>query len=328
MKNKTINWGIVGVGDVCEKKSGPAYQKTNGFYLKAVMRRDIDKAKDFAKRHSVDDFYNNADDLINNPEIDAVYIATPPNKHLDYALKVSEAGKICCVEKPMAVTYQECQTMFHAFKEKNIPLFVAYYRRSLPRFQQIKSWIDTNEIGAIRHIHWSFLKPAKAVDVSGNYNWRTDKDIALGGYFDDLASHGLDLFHYILGKFESVSGQLTNQQKLYSAHDALSASWIHKTGVTGSAFWNFGSWKRQDKVEIIGSNGSIKFSVFDENPIQLITSKETIRLNIKHPENIQLYHVQAMKNHLDGIKKHPSTGETALHTAWIMDKILGRDIPS
>ncbi len=67
-----------------------------------------------------------------------------------------------------------------------------------------------------------------------------------------------------------------------------------------------------------------KFSIFDENPIQLITPKETISLNIEHPENIQLYHVKAMKNHLDGIKEHPSTGETALHTAWIMDNILGR----
>ncbi|WP_445957013.1 Gfo/Idh/MocA family protein [Yeosuana sp.] len=324
MVQKTIHWGIIGVGDVCEKKSGPAYQKTDGFCLKAVMRRDLDKARDFAKRHGVDTYYNDADDLINDPEIDAIYIATPPNSHLEYALKVAEAGKICCVEKPMAVNYQECQTMFDAFNEKNIPLFVAYYRRSLPRFQQIKKWIDTNEIGDVRHIHWSLSKPANDIDLSKNYNWRTDKNIAQGGYFDDLASHGLDFFHYILGEFDSVNGESSNQQQLYSAKDALSASWIHKTGVTGSAFWNFGSWERQDKVEIIGSKGSIKFSIFDENPIQLITPKETISLNIEHPENIQLYHVKAMKNHLDGIKEHPSTGETALHTAWIMDNILGR----
>jgi predicted dehydrogenase len=127
-----------------------------------------------------------------------------------------------------------------------------------------------------------------------------------------------------LGDIVSVSGQHTNQQGLYSAEDAISASWIHKNGITGSAFWNFGSWKREDTVEIVGSKGSIIFSVFDENPIQLITSKDTISLNIKHPENIQLYHVQAMKNHLEGGKQHPSNGETALHTAWIMDKILGR----
>ncbi|MFH4963380.1 Gfo/Idh/MocA family oxidoreductase [Gaetbulibacter sp. M235] len=324
MNDKTINWGIVGVGDVCEKKSGPAYQKTKGFHLKAVMRRDFNKAKDFSKRHNIEIYSDNADELINNPEIDAIYIATPPDTHLDYALKVAETGKICCVEKPMAVTFKECETMQSTFKEKDIPLFVAYYRRCLPRFLQIKTWLDNKEIGDIRHIHWALSKPANDIDLSGNYNWRTDEAIALGGYFDDLASHGLDFFHFILGEFESVNGCTTNQQHLYSAKDALSASWIHKNGVTGSAFWNFGSWKREDKVEIVGSKGSIIFSVFDENPIQLITSKDTISLNIKHPENIQLYHVQAMKKHLNGIEKHPSTGETALHTAWIMDKILGR----
>lgn len=322
--NKIITWGIVGVGDVCEKKSGPAYQKTDSFHLKAVMRRNLNKAKDFATRHDIERYTNDANELINDPGIDAIYIATPPNNHLEYALKVTEAGKICCVEKPMAVTFEECQKMYSTFKEKKLPLFVAYYRRSLPRFLQIKTWIDQKKIGDIRHIHWSLRKPANNVDVSGNDNWRTDKNIALGGYFDDLASHGLDFFHYILGDIESVVGQSTNQQRLYSAKDALSASWIHKNGVTGSAFWNFGSWKREDKVEIIGSKGSIVFSIFDENPIQLITPKETISLNIEHPENIQRYHVENMKKHLEGTKQHPSTGGTALHTAWIMDKILGR----
>jgi 1,5-anhydro-D-fructose reductase (1,5-anhydro-D-mannitol-forming) len=324
MNGKTINWGIIGVGDVCEKKSAPAYQKTDGFNLKSVMRRDLNKAKDFAYRHGIEQFTDNADNLINDPKIDAIYIATPPNNHLEYALKVAEAGKICCVEKPMAVTFKECETMFSEFKGKNIPLFVAYYRRCLPRFLQIKTWIDHKEIGDLRHIHWCLSKPTNSIDLTQNYNWRTDETIALGGYFDDLASHGLDFFHFILGEVESVSGHTTNQQQLYSAKDALSASWIHKNGATGSAFWNFGSWKREDKVEILGSKGSIMFSVFDDNPIQLITSKETIRLHIEHPENIQLYHVQAMKNHLDGLEQHPSTGETALHTAWIMDKILGR----
>ena len=321
---KTINWGIIGVGDVCEKKSGPAYQKTNGFHLKAVMRRNLDKAKDYAKRHGVETYSNKANELIDDPDINAIYIATPPNNHLEYALQVAKAGKICCVEKPMAVTFAECQTMFSAFKDKDLPLFVAYYRRSLPRFEQIKTWIDQNEIGDIRHIHWALSKPANEMDLSKNYNWRTDKTIALGGYFDDLASHGLDFFHFILGEIESANGHSINQQGLYSAKDAFSASWMHKNGITGSAFWNFGSWKRKDQVEIVGNKGSIMFSVFDDNPIQLITKKITISLNVEHPENIQLHHVQNMKKHLDGTKQHPSTGETALHTAWVMDKILGR----
>ncbi len=325
MSKKTINWGIIGVGDVCEKKSAPAYQKIDGFSLKAVMRRDAEKAKDFAKRHGVAKFYDNADALIKDPEIDAIYIATPPNSHLEYALKVAEAGKICCVEKPMAVTFEECMQMEKEFSEKNIPLFVAYYRRTLPRFGQIKKWLDSNAIGKVRHVSWAYCEPPHPIrDLSGEYHWRTDKTIALGGYFDDLASHGLDLFHFLLGEFKEASGQTTNQQNLYSAYDTVSASWIHENGSTGSGFWNFGTWEEKDTVEIFGEKGTITFSVFKNNPIQLATKNGAIRLDIDHPETIQLFHVDAIKNDLNGLAKHPSTGKTAMHTAWVMDKILGR----
>ena len=98
----TIRWGMIGCGSVTEVKSGPAYQQTPGFSLHAVMRRDAQKAADYARRHQVPLWFSDADALIQHPEIDAVYIATPPDSHLFYALKVAAAGKICCVEKPMA----------------------------------------------------------------------------------------------------------------------------------------------------------------------------------------------------------------------------------
>jgi len=326
MKNNTINWGIIGVGDVCEIKSGPAYQKTKGFYLKAVMRRNGEKAKDFAMRHGIEKYYDNADLLINDPEIDAVYIATPPDSHMDYALKVAEANKICCVEKPMAVSYRQCLKMEKAFAAKDIPLFVAYYRRSLPRFRQIKKWLDDREIGDIRHIEWVYCSPPDPErDLPGKYDWHTDKEIALGGYFDDLASHGLDLFHFYLGEISDAKGLSVNQQGLYPARDSITGSWIHKTGATGSGSWNFGSWQKEDRVEIYGSAGKITFSVFANKEIELANDNGYRKLQIDHPKNIQLYHVQDMQKHLRGVKQHPSTAGTAVHTSWIMDKILGRE---
>jgi 1,5-anhydro-D-fructose reductase (1,5-anhydro-D-mannitol-forming) len=183
---KIIHWGIIGCGNVTEVKSGPAYQKTEGFEIEAVMRRDANKAADYAKRHGIQKYYTNADDLINDTEIDAIYIATPPDTHKYYGLKVALAGKICCIEKPLAPNYQDCISIYETFEEKNIPLFVAYYRRTLPRFEQIKKWLDTNSIGEIRHIRWHLSKPTSEQDKSGTYNWRTDSKIAAGGYFDDF----------------------------------------------------------------------------------------------------------------------------------------------
>src|SRR5512132_245461 len=115
-------------------KSGPGFQKAEGSGLVAVMRRDAAKARDYAARHAVARAYDRADDLINDPSVDAVYVATPPSSHRDLALRVAAAGKPCLVEKPMALNHRECLEMVDAFARARVRLWVAYYRRALPRF--------------------------------------------------------------------------------------------------------------------------------------------------------------------------------------------------
>ncbi|MBP0600208.1 Gfo/Idh/MocA family oxidoreductase [Herbaspirillum sp. LeCh32-8] len=319
-----LRWGIIGCGAVTERKSGPAYQQTPGFTLAAVMRRDAALAADYAQRHGVPRWFDDADALINDPDIDAVYIATPPDTHLHYARKVAAAGKPCCVEKPMAPSHAECLAMLAAFEQAGVPLFVAYYRRSLPRFEQVRAWLAEGRIGAPRHIHWQLARTPGPDDLAGTYRWRTDASIAPGGYFDDLASHGLDLFCHFFGKVAQATGSSTNQQGLYSARDAVAASWIYRNGVTGSGSWHFGSFERADRVEITGSGGKIVFSVFDEHPLQLITAGGVENMEIANPPHIQLHHVANMCAHLSGGARHPSCGDSAAHTAWMMDCILGK----
>ncbi len=322
--NKTIKWGIIGCGNVTEVKSGPPYQLTDGFSIAAVMRRDEEKLKDYAKRHNIETTYTDAEALINDPNVDAVYIATPPDTHKFYALKVAKAGKPCCIEKPLSPSYAESLDIVEAFKNKNLPLFVAYYRRSLPRFLKVKEWLDAGLIGKARHITSHLSKPASKTDVSKTYNWRTDANIAPAGYFDDLASHSLDLFAFFLGNVEDAKGISLNQQNLYSAKDAVTASWLHESGVTGSGVWNFGCNDHLDNTIIYGSKGTIEFSVFHENPIVLKSDSKNETLFIENPKHIQQHHVENLRNDLILNKtKHPSTGETALHTSWVMDKILG-----
>lgn len=321
-EEEPLRWGVIGCGSVAEKKSVPAYKNTAGFRVDAVMRRNSEKAEDYAKRHNVPKWTTNADEVINNPNIDAIYIATPPDTHKFYALKVAQVGKPCCIEKPMAPNYEDSLAIYEAFQVKNIPLFVAYYRRSLPRFSKIKQWLDDGQIGKVRHIHWQKTKPPNKVDLSKKYNWRTDATIARGGYFDDLASHGLDLFAFLLGDIEVAHGFGTNQLDLYSAFDAVTANWIHESGITGAGSWNFGTYHRKDKVEILGSQGSIRFAVLDEAPIELENASGYQTLEIPHPEHIQELHVENIKQRLLGNAVHPSTGKTGLHTAWIMEKIL------
>lgn len=322
-ENKPIRWGVIGCGKVTEKKSLPAYQKTPGFQVDMVMGRNKERVLDYAKRHKVPGWTTDSREIIENPDIDAIYIATPPDSHKFYALQVAKAGKPCCIEKPMSPNYQDSLAIYEAFAKKNIPLFIAYYRRSLPRFLKVKQWLDENLIGKVSHIRWEKTKLPNDLDISGKYNWRTDKEVAPGGYFDDLASHGLDLFSFLLGEVKEANGEATNRLSLYSAYDMVLGSWKHENGIIGEGIWNFGVSNRLDKVDILGTDGTITFSVLDEAPIELKNSSGHQTLEIPHPEHVQQYHVQNIKNHLMGKAQHPSIGKSGLHTSWIMDKILG-----
>ena len=322
-QEKKIRWGFIGCGNVTEVKSGPAYFQTKGFKVEAVMARTEENVKDYAERHGIKTYYTNSDELINNPEIDAVYIATPPDSHKEYALKVAKAGKICCIEKPLAPDYKDSLEIYEAFAGNNLPLFVAYYRRSLPRFEKIKSIIDSGKIGEVRHINWKLCRPPNEFDLEGKKNWRTEAKVAPGGYFDDIGSHGLDLFAWLLGDFIEVYGISDNQQKLYSAKDALTACWKHSSGATGAGFWNFGASVNEEIVEVYGSKGKIEFSVFDEVPITLKINNKIEKLEIEHPKHIQKFHVENIWKDLISDYEHPSTGKTGLHISWVMDKILG-----
>jgi len=320
---KPIRWGIIGCGNVTEVKSGPPYRFTEGFELAMVMRRDGEKAKDYAERHHVPHWTSDAREIIENPEIDAVYIATPPDTHMYYALQVARMGKPCCIEKPMSPCYADSLKIHQAFAAQKIPLFIAYYRRSLPRFNKVKQWLDEGYIGEVRHIHWVKTRTASPLDLSSRYNWRTDAKIAPAGYFDDLASHGLNLFTYLLGEIELARGVASNQQGLYSAYDTVSGSWIHKNGVTGTGSWNFGSHEPVDEVVILGSKGEIRFSVLGERPLTYTSDQGTESIFIEHPKHLHQYHVENIKKHLFGTGGHPSQGDSGLHTSWVMDKILG-----
>lgn len=320
---QTVRWGMIGCGDVTERKSGPAFYKAPGSALVAVMGRRLDAVQDYAARHGIARVYTDAQALVDDPEVDAVYIATPPDSHHAYSLMVAAAGKHCCVEKPMSLNAGQSLAMQQAFAGAGRHLFVSYYRRSLPRFRQVRQWLADGRIGEVRHLHWSLSKMPSEADRSGGANWRTDPRIAGGGYFADLASHGFDLFQYLLGDITEVAGFTAQQAGLYAAEDAVSASWRFAGGALGSGAWNFVADRRVDRVEIVGSQGRVLFSVFDEHPVQL-EADASLSLSIDNHPHIQWHHVLGMNAHIRGEAKHPALASEALKTDRILDRILRR----
>lgn len=325
MNREKIRWGIIGCGDVTEVKSGPGFQKADGSELVAVMRRNKTLAQDYAARHNVSKWYGDAQDLINDPDVDAVYIATPPSSHKKYVLDAARAGKPVYVEKPMALSYKECLEMVEFCEQMNVPLFVAYYRRALPRFLKIKSLIEDNAIGEIRGVNLRFRQKPNEKDLSQLENWRTNPSIAGCGYFCDMASHMIDLLQFLLGEIKDAHGFVGNQQKLYEAEDIVSASFIFESGIQGTGSWCFSSNNEIDETEIVGSEGRIIFPTFQLLPTIVETKNSIEQFEIPNPPHIAQLLIQTIVDELRGVGSCLSTGKTGASASRVMDKILGRD---
>jgi len=320
-----IRWGIIGCGKVTEVKSGPALQKIEHSRLVAVMRRSAEKAEDYAKRHNVPQWYSDADALINDPEVNAVYVATPPETHAKYAIQAMTAGKPVYVEKPMALNHQECEEMNRVSKETGMPLFVAYYRRRLPGFLKVKELLEAKAIGDVRLVNIRFYRTFHEEEYSeGNLPWRVIPEIAGGGLFFDLAAHQLDILDNWFGPIRDVRGQAFNQAGAYPAEDMVLGNWQHETGVAGTGTWCFttSEQKTLDEIEIIGSTGNIRLSTFEFTPVIIETASGKQEFPFPAPDHVQQNLLQTIVDELRGSGKAASTGESAARTSRVMDEMV------
>ncbi|WP_299819629.1 Gfo/Idh/MocA family oxidoreductase [uncultured Pontibacter sp.] len=324
---KKVRWGIIGCGNVTEVKSGPAFSKIKHSELVAVMRRDAAKAKDYAQRHGVPRWYTTAADLINDPEVDAVYIATPPDTHAAYTLQVAAAGKPVYVEKPMALNYAQCQQMITACSDAGVPLFVAYYRRGQQAFLKVKELVQSRFIGDIRFVNIKLYQPLQPHLYKHEIPWRVQPEISGGGLFHDLAAHQFDILDFILGPLADASGQATNQAGLYAADDLVTAQFKFDNGVLGSGVWCFSVTEQQqeDSIEIVGSKGRIIFPTFAlQNPIQLETAEGIQEFLLPPPVHVQQPFIQSIVEELTGEGKCMGSVSAAARSTLIMDKIVSK----
>ena len=314
---QTIRWGIIGCGDVTEVKSGPGFQKADNSSLVAVMRRNEKLAEDYAQRHGVPKWYDNAEALIQDTEVDAVYIATPPYAHKEYTLMCAQAGKPVYVEKPMAMNYTECQEMIDACRSAGVPLFVAYYRRTLPRFLKVKELLDSGAVGEIRGVIMTLYMP-----VPDEFDWHYKPDIGGGGKFVDMGCHTLDFLDYVLGPIRSVKGFARNLGGHYPVEDIVTGAFEFESGVQAVGIWSFTTFNHFDQTEIVGTKGKLSFSSFDTEPIVLTTPAGVTEFAIDNPPHVHQPLTQTIVDELNGLGHCPSPGESGARTTWVMDQLL------
>ncbi|HEY9259630.1 Gfo/Idh/MocA family oxidoreductase [Chitinophaga sp.] len=318
---ETIKWGIIGCGDVTEVKSGPAFNKVPNSSLVAVMRRDGAKAQDYAIRHGVPKWYDDAAALINDAAVNAIYIATPPLQHEDYTLMAIAAGKPVYVEKPMTLNAAAAIRMNEAALQNNIKVSVAHYRRAQPMFLKVKELLADNTIGAVRFASLQMLQPPSSKLIAGSAtNWRLDPAISGGGLFHDLAPHQLDLMIYFFGEAAYATGIAVNQANLSPADDLVAGHILFKNGVVFNGTWCFTVAKedQKDVCEITGSAGTISFPVFG-NKVTLHKDGLTETFTFDALPHVQQPMIEKVTAYFLGKGPNPCSAAQAILSMQLMD---------
>jgi predicted dehydrogenase len=313
---------MIGCGSVTEVKSGPAFNKVPNSKLMAVMRRDEKKVKDYAERHHIPYYFTNAEDVINHPEVDAIYIATPPKFHAPYAELAMRKGKPVYVEKPMALNVAECEKMKQFSNATGVKLVVAHYRRALPLFLKVKNLLAENYIGVIQKVNIKMLKQPSPNCGSAD-NWRVFPELAGGGLFYDLAPHQLDLLFFYFGDAISYHGKSENKAGLYPAEDHVAGTILLKNNILFNGVWDFtvSPEFEKDIFEIIGENGKISFPVFG-NDINIQKNGVNEVIHFDPPMHNQQNLIEQIVNYFLGNGVNPCSADDALQSMRVMEAFV------
>lgn len=325
--NNHINWGIIGCGDVTEVKSGPAFNRVPKSSLIAVMRRNAEKAEEYAKRHNIPKWYSNVDDLLANPDINAIYIATPPSSHEELALKALNAGKNVYVEKPMALSESACLNMQFIADKLGRKLSVAHYRRAMPYFQKVKQLIDEGAIGEVSSVNLRIMQGrGNNVIARTAENWRMNPSISGGGLFYDLAPHQIDLMIFFFGEVKAAKGLSVNRFGKDEVDDIVSGQILFQNNIVFNGFWSFNNAPADnaDLCEIFGTKGKLSFGFFGETKIELKTADRQGIIEVAHPKHVQEPIIEKVTAYFLGKEENPCSGQTGAEVLRIMELFSGR----
>jgi predicted dehydrogenase len=353
-KKTVISWGIVGLGDVTTVKSGPPFWKCEGSELVAVMRRTPGKAVEFAANVPPGQItgtkcvgYEDLEEFLRHPGLDAVYISTRPGTHLEIGRQVAAAGKACYVEKPVGRCAQETIELNDIFQKAGLPLYTAYISRAYERTQALRKLLAEGAIGEkLQRIQYTLRGTGGARDMEGELPWRLDPSQSGGGLLLDVGCHVLDRIDYLCGPLESLVGYSENRNSPkipvedYCHLEASTgkASWasMKNDGCEGASvecIWDFASrYDPIDELTFIGSSGSIRMAgTSPDGPIQVFGTNGSMQqnLNFEKPEHTAQRLVQAVTDDLIAGSSQQSKnvdflsyGDNAVRTSIVIDAIL------
>jgi len=247
-----IRWGIIGAGGIAHRRAMPAMIMAENNKLQALMVRDLDRAKQLAREHGAESYYNSVESLLSDPNVDAVYIATPVYLHCKHTIQAAEMGKHVLCEKPMAINTDECRKMMDACNENGVHLGICFLLRFAPYFIKIKELVENYELGEIIQARASFLKSYNIQDGI----WRRDPTRAGGGVLMDMGSHAIDLLCYILGDALRVTAFTGSQTTDWEVEDTAMVLMQMAGGAFAIVDTSFVIPYSETMLEVYGTKGT------------------------------------------------------------------------
>ena len=283
---RTIRWGLIGCGDISRKRVAPALRDAEHSELHAVARAQADLAGEFAAAFGVRKHYADWRELISDPEIDAVYIATPVDLHAEQTIATARAGKHVLCEKPLALTAADCGRASAACDEAGVQLGVAYYRRFYPVLDRIKQIIAAGEIG----------RPVMArINAFESFNpepgeprhWLIEKKRSGGGPMMDFGCHRIEVLMNLLGPIDRTIA-FTDQVRLQRDVEDTAGAFFHfKRGAHATLLVSHAAFESQDTLDVFGSEGTLRVPVLNEGQL-LVKTRESERSE-SHPPHSNLH---------------------------------------
>jgi predicted dehydrogenase len=265
----TVTWGMIGAGDVCERKSGPPLYQVPRSALGSVYRRDTAAAQAFVERHGHGHAARSYQEMLADPIIDAVYVATPHHLHAEHTIAALEAGKHVLVEKPMALSTEECDAMVSAAAEAERALGVAYYRRGYPSVALAAQMIRDGALG-------------------------TPLRMAINAEFP--TSHRIDLVHHLLGPIETVERDVLPANAGYRFEQMMPRIRAHSSAGTTTTLME--QWTETGMPEAFVIEGAdATLNVYDlKGGVAALTTHATDTVEMRYPGTLPWTHWGLVEN--------------------------------
>jgi predicted dehydrogenase len=313
MANNVIRWGVIGAGDVFEHKSGPALYQTPDSELVAIMRTDAAKADATAQRHGAKRWYTDAQSLVNDPDVNAVYIASPHYLHPEHVALAARANKTVLCEKPMGVSAAQARACVDVCNKQEVSLTVAYYRRF---WDVTQAMLERLRDGAIGRVVAARAQITDFFSGDDDRAWLTSRAKSGGDALANAGAHWVDLFRYLLGDVAEVIAFTSSKLSGFETDDTAMVNMRMKNDALATLIVTRRTPISTNELDIFGTEGRLYASPLSDG--RLILHRQGREPELHHFPRRGVTHSELIAELIPRLQRgepSPVPGEQAV-AAW------------